>query len=157
MLRMAPTSILQISHLTISINPNPELLNQFQILLEFLNLFLSINLYRINEELNHNDNNDNNNTITQLKLQKYIPPPNPKQVKPKIWELPNRKNFSNWVINTFQQYETGNKKYEGEWQNNKYHGNGTYYYENGIVMYEGELQNDNCHGNGTYSKKETNK
>jgi hypothetical protein len=69
-----------------------------------------------NKETNHNDNNDNNDNnnnndkITQLKLQKYIPPPNPKQVKPKIWELPNRKNFSNWVINTFQQYETGNKK-----------------------------------------------
>ena len=43
-------------------------------------------------------------------LSKYIPPSNPKQVKPKIWELPNRKNFFNWVINTFQQYETGNTK-----------------------------------------------
>ena len=44
--------------------------------------------------------NDNN-------LSKYIPPINQKQVKPKYWELPNRKNFFNWVINTFQQYETG--------------------------------------------------
>ena len=43
-------------------------------------------------------------------LSKYIPPTNPKQVKPKYWELPNRKNFINWVIDTFQQYETGNSK-----------------------------------------------
>ena len=43
-------------------------------------------------------------------LSKYIPPINQKQVKPKYWELPNRKNFFNWVMNTFQQYETGNSK-----------------------------------------------
>ena len=61
------------------------------------------------KSLKANENN-NNSTVSIEKLQKYIPPSNPKQVKPKIWELPNRKNFFNWVINTFQQYETGNKK-----------------------------------------------
>ena len=50
------------------------------------------------------------NIVSEKNLSKYIPPTNPKQVKPKIWELPNRKNFFNWVMNTFQQYETGNKK-----------------------------------------------
>ena len=40
----------------------------------------------------------------------YKPPINKTQVHPKIWELPNRKNFYNWVIDTFQQYETGNTK-----------------------------------------------
>ena len=55
-----------------------------------------------------------NITIEDVKdvkdLIKYIPPINQKQVKPKYWELPNRKNFFNWVMNTFQQYETGNSK-----------------------------------------------
>ena len=50
------------------------------------------------------------NIVSEKNLKNYIPPTNPKQVKPKIWELPNRKNFFNWVMNTFQQYETGNKK-----------------------------------------------
>ena len=50
------------------------------------------------------------NIVSETSLQKYIPPINTKQVKPKIWELPNRKTFFNWVMNTFQQYETGNKK-----------------------------------------------
>ena len=48
--------------------------------------------------------------INDKELSKYIPPINQKQVKPKYWELPNRKNFFNWVMNTFQQYETGNSK-----------------------------------------------
>ena len=43
-------------------------------------------------------------------LDKYKPPVNIIRVKPKVWELPNRKNFYNWIINTFQQYETGNVK-----------------------------------------------
>ena len=48
--------------------------------------------------------------INDKELSKYIPPINQKQVKPKYWELPNRKNFFNWVMSTFQQYETGNSK-----------------------------------------------
>jgi superfamily II DNA or RNA helicase len=56
------------------------------------------------------DANANADFKTDSTLSKYIPLQNPKQVKPKLWELPNRKNFFNWVINTFQQYETGNSK-----------------------------------------------
>ena len=52
----------------------------------------------------------NDDEVTSKKLEKYIPPTNTKKVNPKIWELPNRKNFFNWVMGTFQQYETGNKK-----------------------------------------------
>ena len=40
----------------------------------------------------------------------FRPPNNPNKVHPKIWELPNRKHFYNWVIDTFQQYELGNTK-----------------------------------------------
>ena len=29
-------------------------------------------------------------------------------VRPKIWELPNRKRFYDWVLTTFSKYETGN-------------------------------------------------
>ena len=48
-------------------------------------------------------------------LEKYIPPYNPNRVYPKIWELPNRKTFFNWVMTTFEQYELGNpKKHKAE-------------------------------------------
>ena len=40
----------------------------------------------------------------------FRPPNNPNKVHPKIWELPNRKHFYNWVMDTFQQYELGNTK-----------------------------------------------
>ena len=59
---------------------------------------------------NNSKQNENNSKELSKELSKYIPPINLKQVKPKIWELPNRKNFYNWVMNTFQQYETGNTK-----------------------------------------------
>ena len=63
---------------------------------------------------NDSSKNDTDEThileINDKELSKYIPPINQKQVKPKYWELPNRKNFFNWVLNTFQQYETGNRK-----------------------------------------------
>jgi superfamily II DNA or RNA helicase len=66
------------------------------------------------------DNNDDNNndkkdeTENESKdianLNSFRPPNNPNKVHPKIWELPNRKHFYNWVIDTFQQYELGNTK-----------------------------------------------
>ena len=43
-------------------------------------------------------------------LNSFRPPNNPNKVHPKIWELPNRKHFYNWVIDEFQQYELGNTK-----------------------------------------------
>ena len=43
-------------------------------------------------------------------LNKYKPPYNSKRVYPEYWELPNRKNFFNWVSDTFKQYDTSNTK-----------------------------------------------
>jgi hypothetical protein len=43
-------------------------------------------------------------------LNSFRPPNNPNKVHPKLWELPNRKHFYNWVMDTFQQYELGNTK-----------------------------------------------
>jgi superfamily II DNA or RNA helicase len=44
------------------------------------------------------------------KLDKYRIPINNDIVHPKYWELPNRKHFYNWIMDTFQQYEIGNAK-----------------------------------------------
>ena len=57
-----------------------------------------------------NEIENNNKQLFDKSLSKYIPPINSKQVRPKYWELPNRKNFFNWVLDTFQQYETGNTR-----------------------------------------------
>jgi len=43
-------------------------------------------------------------------LDKYRIPTNTDIVHPKYWELPNRKHFYNWIMDTFQQYEIGNAK-----------------------------------------------
>jgi hypothetical protein len=43
------------------------------------------------------------NKFTQYKI-----PLNEDIVRPKIWELPNRKRFYDWVLSTFSKYETGN-------------------------------------------------
>lgn len=43
-------------------------------------------------------------------LDKYRVPQNTDIVHPKYWELPNRKHFYNWMMDTFQQYEIGNAK-----------------------------------------------
>ena len=43
-------------------------------------------------------------------LDKYHIPINTDIVHPKYWELPNRKHFYNWIMDTFQQYEIGNAK-----------------------------------------------
>lgn len=43
-------------------------------------------------------------------LDKYRPPANADITKPTTWELPNRKHFFNWVMDTFGQYEIGNTK-----------------------------------------------
>lgn len=43
-------------------------------------------------------------------LNKYRIPINTDIVHPKYWELPNRKRFYNWIMDTFQQYEIGNAK-----------------------------------------------
>jgi superfamily II DNA or RNA helicase len=43
-------------------------------------------------------------------LDKYTPSSNKDIIHPTYWELPNRKHFYNWVMNTFGQYELGNAK-----------------------------------------------
>ena len=43
-------------------------------------------------------------------LDKYRIPTNTDIIHPKYWELPNRKHFYNWIMDTFQQYEIGNAK-----------------------------------------------
>jgi len=74
--------------------------------------------YNSNQNKNKTNNTKTHNTKTHNTKTKhgktefiashYKPIPNKTQVKPKIWELPNRKNFYNWVIDTFKQYESGN-------------------------------------------------
>jgi hypothetical protein len=38
-------------------------------------------------------------------------------------------------------------QYDGQWENDSFHGKGKYYWEDGRV-YEGERQNDKKHGKG---------
>ena len=49
----------------------------------------------------------NTNNILE-KYKKFIPVVNKNRVHPKIWELPNRKYFYNWITETFTQYEESN-------------------------------------------------
>ena len=46
-----------------------------------------------------------------------------------------------------EYYKNGNKRYEGDFVNNKYEGNGTYYKENG-TYYIGEFKNGHFNGKG---------
>jgi superfamily II DNA or RNA helicase len=43
-------------------------------------------------------------------LDKYRPLVNTDIIHPSMWELPNRKHFYNWVMDTFGRYELGNPK-----------------------------------------------
>ena len=51
----------------------------------------------------------------------------------------------NWTSGSFKGH-----KYTGEWQDNKKHGQGTYFYADGD-KYVGEFKDDNFHGQGTYT------
>ena len=42
------------------------------------------------------------------KYKKFIPVVNKNRVHPKVWELPNRKHFYNWLNESFNQYEETN-------------------------------------------------
>ena len=59
-------------------------------------------------ENKHIENKQDKKIIEDLNI--FRPLVNPNKVHPKIWELPNRKHFYNWVMDTFQQYELGNTK-----------------------------------------------
>ena len=48
------------------------------------------------------------------KFDHYIVPINTDMVRPKLWELPNRKRFYDWVLATFSKYETGNLAKEAQ-------------------------------------------
>lgn len=52
-------------------------------------------------------NNSSTNNILE-KYKKFIPIVNKNRVYPKVWELPNRKHFYNWITETFNQYEETN-------------------------------------------------
>ena len=52
--------------------------------------------------------NINNIILKHKHLEKYIPLVNNKRVSPKVWELPNRKHFYNWLSDEFSQYEETN-------------------------------------------------
>lgn len=49
-------------------------------------------------------------------LNKYFPPVNTDIIHPTMWELPNRKHFYNWVMDTFERYELGNPKRNKKFQ-----------------------------------------
>lgn len=49
-------------------------------------------------------------------LDKYRPPMNTDIIHPKIWEIPNRKHFYNWVMDTFGRYELGNPKHNKKFE-----------------------------------------
>lgn len=48
-----------------------------------------------------------------------------------------------------EYYENGNVKYEGDYKNGFFHGNGTAYYEDGSIEYVGSFENGQFHGSGT--------
>ena len=49
-------------------------------------------------------------TTTLETLDKYRPHVNTDIIHPNMWEIPNRKHFYNWVMDTFGRYELGNPK-----------------------------------------------
>ena len=51
----------------------------------------------------------------------------------------------NWTSGSFKGH-----KYTGEWQDDKKHGQGTYFYADG-AKYVGEFKDDQFHGQGTYT------
>ena len=49
-----------------------------------------------------------------------------------------------------EYFQNGNNKYQGDWSNNKKHGQGTSYYEStGTMEYIGDWKYNEKHGNGT--------
>ncbi|KAL7490407.1 hypothetical protein ACHAWT_000009 [Skeletonema menzelii] len=44
--------------------------------------------------------------------------------------------------------------YEGEWKDDKKHGNGTYKWATGTSYYEGEWKGDKRNGKGTYKRSD---
>ena len=59
----------------------------------------------------HNETISKSHSKSRSKsLDKYTPPQNTDIIHPKIWELPNRKTYYNWVLDTFGQYEIANPK-----------------------------------------------
>ena len=55
-------------------------------------------------------------TPSRIDLSKYKPQENADIIHPKYWEIPNRKHFYNWIIDSFGSYELGNPK-----KHRKYH------------------------------------
>merc|ERR1712146_429569 len=53
-----------------------------------------------------------------------------------------------WHGKGIKYYKNGNKQYEGDYSENKWHGKGIKYYENGNKQYEGEYSENKWHGKG---------
>ena len=65
-----------------------------------------------------------------------------------IFEYFMRKHTSFLWINRIEYYKNGNKRYEGNFKNGKFHGKGILYYLNGKKHYEGNWENSKKHGKG---------
>lgn len=63
---------------------------------------------------------ENKNEIPK-NLENFVVPFNTDIIRPKIWELPNRKRFYDWVLNTFGKYETGAQKKPAKMDSEEFH------------------------------------
>ena len=52
-------------------------------------------------------------------------------------------------VNRKSYYTNGQLQYDGDWENDKYHGKGKLYTD-GQLKYDGDFQNDNIHGEGKF-------
>jgi hypothetical protein len=66
--------------------------------------------YKITKKTYKSSSSDTN------ELNKYKPIENTDIIIPRYWELPNRKHFYNWVMDSFSSYELGNPKKHRKYQ-----------------------------------------
>lgn len=67
-------------------------------------------IYKITKKITKKTLKTIKDSLKSQQLDKYRIPGNKDVVHPTYWELPNRKHFYNWVMETFGQYEIGNAK-----------------------------------------------
>ena len=65
----------------------------------------------------------------------------------------SQSNYRNWSNCVRTHTHTNGDQYAGEWQNGKYHGQGTFTATYG-GQYVGEFKNGKQHGIGTYTQRE---
>ncbi len=66
--------------------------------------------YKITKKISIANKGSRDSSLSDKSLDKYRPSVNIDVTHPTTWELPNRKHFYNWVMETFGQYEIGNSK-----------------------------------------------